>query len=147
MPQEITLREFLPEDLKKIEDIALDVAERGIIYGDNLFCWQPYFLDETVLPPKMVTFTEEDLKLKRLENIIRFLSEQPEPNGNIYYTIRHGQDIIGFAVFWNGWIPFSEDGSPMIELAFMHPDFKRKDYVLSIIKTYFEKYSLHCKGC
>lgn len=139
LSKKVTLTEFLPEDCKRVEDIALEVAERGIIYGDNLFCWQPYYLDETVLPYKMVEFIGENLKLKRLDKIIFFLSQKPDCER--YYTIRHGADIIGFAAFWNGWIDFEcESTFPAIELAFIHPDFRDKEHAKRIISGHFEEY-------
>ncbi len=119
--QEITLASFLPEDRMRVEDIALAVAESGTLtYGEPL---HEYF-DEKKFKYKNIP--REELKELRLNKISRFLSEPPDCGE--YYTIRHGHEIIGFAAFWDGWVA-CESGPPMIELAFLHPDFKHKEYV------------------
>lgn len=140
LSKKITLTEFLPEDCKRVEDIALEVAERGtLIYGE------PYngYVD-TFHSSKWVYFPEKIMKERRLDWIIFFLSNEPEDGA--YYTIRCGQDIIGFVAFWNGWLSGEcESSPPAIELAFINPDFKYKQNVIKLLDESLERYAKDCE--
>jgi|SRR3989338_4041041 len=135
--EEVTLTLFLPEDQKHIEDIVLVVAESGrLIRGESF----SQYLNDSY---KWIDVSKEKLKEQRLNRIIDFLSNSPSDGE--YYTIRHGTEIIGFAAFWDGWLASEcKYDTPAIELAFLHPDFKQKEYAERVLNEFFENYSKDC---